>query len=82
MSNKIESAIGKLVNLDLAAKRESEFNIKNPRKEIELLAKKRAKICKLCEFNEVDPLESERVIDENIPHLSNKMCGKCFWGLP
>lgn len=82
MSNKIQSAIGKVLNIDLKAKIESEKNIKNPKKEIELLAKIRSEICKLCKFNELEPIESERVIDDKIPEISNRMCGKCFCPLP
>ena len=85
MSTKIESAIGKLVNLDLQAKRESERNIIQDGKSIKRIEKdvlekaiKRAEICKLCKHNELEPLESERYIDLDIPELSNRMCGKCY----
>lgn len=82
INKKIESGIGKVLNLDLEAKKESENNIKNRKENIEKLAFERSKICATCEHNEIEPIKSERVIDEVLPDLSNRMCGKCFCPLP
>jgi len=80
--DKINSYIGKVKNIDFQAKKESELNIAFPNQKTESLAKKRAKICSGCSENELEPIESERVIDELIPELSSRMCGECFCPLP
>jgi hypothetical protein len=82
MIKKAKSYLGKAINIDLEAMRESEFNISFPNQKTESIAKKRADICKGCKHNELEPIDSERVIDELIPELSNRMCGKCFCPLP
>lgn len=79
---KLESAIGKVSNIDFSAKKEAEKNIKKPTKLIEKIALERSKICLSCKYIELEPIESERVIDSSIPELSNMMCGKCYCPLP
>lgn len=75
---KARSLVGKIKHIDFEAKKQSEINMLNPTEETERVAKERAIICISCKHIEDEPIESERVIDEKIPELSNKMCGKCF----
>ena len=79
---KIESYAGKAINVDFEAKEEGDLNLLFPNPEMEKKAKERSLICKGCKYNELEPIESERVIDSLLPELSNRMCGKCFCPLP
>lgn len=54
-------------------------NFKTGNKKANELAKQRFENhCKSCKFNELEPIEELRVIDEQIPELSNKRCGECL----
>lgn len=52
-------------------------NFENPIKGIEELAEKRTVDCMGCENYVDEPVDFLRVVDDNIPALSNKMCGSC-----
>lgn len=83
--DKINSAKGKVDTLIEVGEKpffEGKFNFENENVDIELLASERKEKCLTCNDFEDEPIESLRVKDENIPELSNKMCGDCFCVLP
>jgi len=66
-----------LMNVGVDPLMEGMHNFKHYDIDIELLAMDRAKECIGCEMFIDEPIDFLRVIDKNIPELSNKMCDEC-----
>jgi len=52
-------------------------NFKNPKEEVEELAKERLFHCINCKEFIEEPIDFLKVEDKRIPELSNKMCDEC-----
>lgn len=53
------------------------YNFKNTDFDIELLAMERSMICENCVYFKIEPIYFLKVIDKNIPRLTDKMCDEC-----
>lgn len=52
-------------------------NFDHPTPCVELLAKRRAEICKGCEHFKKEPIEQFQIVDSRIPELSKMYCEDC-----
>jgi len=66
-----------LMNVGVDPLKNGIHNFKHYDIDIELLAIDRAKECTGCEMFIDEPINFLRVIDKNIPELSNKICDEC-----
>jgi hypothetical protein len=77
MMQSFKKKIVSLVNNGLEPLEIGIRNFKNIDIDVELLACDRAKKCTGCEMFTDEPIDFLRVVDKNIPELSNKMCDEC-----
>lgn len=77
---KLESLRKKAKNVDVKAVYEG---VKNKLSgELEELAIERAEICRACDKNVEEPIDSLKIKDEKLPHISERCCDVCGCALP
>lgn len=77
MMRSLKKKIVSLVSNGLEPLEEGINNFKHPNVDVELLAKERKETCVGCPMYKKEPIPMFRVIDKNIPELSNIFCDLC-----